>query len=509
MISFIKTLFSKPQPYFPCCPGVITVIPKIIFSSLDDSELAKICRVSKIWYQLVKTTPELNHRLVRTGCLNAAKADSFTGDSICPWEIACSTLFFKKVTAPFLIATIDPRHDFSPFLEAIRKQFLWSSDGKTFSKIVRYICKSDLALAKKISLEFHNNFPGLLLDVVKIESQTDHTNAENTAEHIENLAVKSEAFLFLKKPSRAKAIAENIPEPAQQIRALLKIAKADPSMDLAPIKALASCISLRNNHIRYASFYEIVKVEALRDLAAAKTTVATEDNFEDIEDYASCYKSKAYKAIVRVEIGVNSKQAKITSKLIVNSDIADKAQRKIAKVEATASSAAAKATAEKIRQTSIRCKTLIEIVKKEALVDLASAKKTAQSILLIEKEYGSTKNPRDYADKAFLKIIEIEACQNLSNARKTIKMIESSCYKALAMAEVAKHDSKHDFRDAKAEAKKLEHELDSSRLLYKIALAELLFNSTNAMATALEITNPYYRFCALIKIGKRAQKFLK
>lgn len=510
MITFFKNLFSKPQPYFPACPGVIPIIPKLIFASLDDSQLTRNCLVSRSWYLLVKTTPALCNRLVRRGCLNAAKAIRFGEDSIFPLNgLKWNSTNFKTVTVPFLIATIDPRHDFTHAIKAAKEELFLLSMERVFSKIVRCQCRSDLAAAKQTALQWQKKFPRLLLNVVEIESKSDLTGAENTAEHIEDLAAKSEAFLILQNPSMAKTVAEGVTRLTQKIDVLLKLAEKDPDMDLKPLKILAGEIPVQDQGDRYSAFYHIVKVEALRDLVAAKVTVATEDNFEIIENDVFCYKSKAYCAIVRVEARVNLNQAKITATLIVKSDIRDKALKAIAEVEADTDFAAAKATTLKIRNASIRCKALIEIIKKEAMVDLASAKATAQSIILVKKAYFSRKDPQTYMDKAFLKIIEVEARKKPSDARKTSKIIESSYYKALAFAEIAKHDPKHDFSYAKAEAQKLDHELDSSRALYKIVLVELLFNSTDAMATAAQITNLYYRFCALIKIGKTAQKLLK
>jgi len=511
MIAFLSKLFSGPvQPYFPACPAVISIIPKLIFAQMDDIQLAKICRVSRAWNQLIQTTPALKNRLVRMKCLKAAKAVKVEEDSIFPLRgLKGDCITFKKITMRFFIATIDPRHDFAPTLKAIKNgDFFYSSDEPIFSKLVLCQSRRDLAAAKETAEKLQKKFPRLLLTVVEFESKSDLAAAQATAEHIQDLAVQSEAFLVLQNPTRAKEIAERIENETQKIDALLKIAERDPNVDLESIKAHASQISFRNQGVRYSAFYKIVKVEAKRNLEAAKVTVATEDNFEDIETNAFNDKSKAYAAIVKVEASVNLKQAKITANLIVNSDVRDKAFRAITNVEADSNFAAAKETAKKIRKSSIRCKALIDIVKKEALVNLSSAKATAESILEVEEGF-FCKKPKLYRDKALLKIVEIQAPKKPSDAQKTIKTIRKSYYRSMAFLELAKHDPKHDFSAAKAEAEKITDEMDYSQVLYKIVQVEKLINYSDAIATALQIPNPYYRFYALIKIGKAAQKILE
>jgi len=213
------------------------LFPKLIFSQMDDIQLAKICRVSRAWNQLIQTTPALKNRLVRMKCLKAAKAVKVEEDSIFPlYGLKGDSMTFKKITMRFFIATIDPRHDFAPTLKAIKNgDSFYSSDEPIFSKLVLCQCRSDLAAAKETAEKLQKKFPRLLLTVVEFESKSDLAGAQATAEHIRDLAVQSEAFLVLQNPTRAKEIAERIENETQKIDALLKIAKSDPNMDLDAI----------------------------------------------------------------------------------------------------------------------------------------------------------------------------------------------------------------------------------------------------------------------------------
>jgi len=377
-------------------------------------------------------------------CVFAARAINLK--SIYPGHDPVSSYLKKHLF--FRIAKIDPESNIESIKEWARTRRC--CDKLLLRKVIRWEAQFNLKAAKNTALQ--SRFPSLLTEIVKVEAQIDPINAWATVQQMlekrSNLVAIAQSLAIIAKAhdqdyGSAIYIAQLITDADEKFEAYAKIAKYNPLIDLSFLKNLAAL--LRDDWSRMLSFLQIIKIEARRDLAAAKKTLEQVDH----------------------------------SKALVE----------IAKVEVLTDPAAVVRTA---MQLPLDNKVLLKMVKILAPYDLNGTRAVIQRM-----EEGYNK------DRALKHLVKHDP----ENPFETAKTIRDGYYRVKAYIEIAKRDPKLDIQFVKTEAERLEFR--SFEALVKIVKVEAMMDLNAGLATAKKIQDDRCRLNAFIAIGKVALRNLK
>ena len=459
-------LVPPSTPFFPACSQVGKDIARLILDNITDGDLARMSEVNKRWNHFIQEVPALNNRLIRNACLFAARAFNIDDNS-------CFEPPDRKALAAFMLATVDPRHDFTEAKRAAKEDYHYPSQA--FQRIVRWEAYHDPVAAMGTALD-HSNIPELPLEIVNVLVKSDLVEAQALTEDLANLyqdpAVFARALIVIAKASdqnftAAKAAAERIEDQVEKINVMLEIAEVDPQVDVSALKAQA--ISLPPWSRRYNAkgdiLIKIAKLEAKLNPDTAKKTVRVihSDMGPSGDDYLQ---SLALLAIVEVEAMIDPTTAKDTAKCIIHHNA--------------------------------RSLAVVAIVKAEALLDVEAAEATAQKMF--------------HNSKALVEIVRVMVRQSRAKALITANMIEDDYCRTLAHLEITKWDPDPDFTTVKAAAEKVVFSFGDNpkyctvynKALWKIIKEEVIHNTNSAKITSSKIQHDYYRFKALLEIAKVA-----